>query len=124
MIKLTTDIFKSYLQCKYKAVLKISGEVGIKSDYENMLSERGFNFKIKAFAKSFHITSGINTTAVILNKHGGICPSEWNKAFVNVEVDDGTICSHCDVCGSLSEWASTLCSSVRVRGRKLLLPLA
>ena len=96
MIKLTSEIFKNYLQCKYKALLKISGEIGIKSDYENMLFERGLEFKIKAITKYFRIAHRVGTTAVILNKHG-IPPSEWHKTFVNAEVGDGTMCSHCDV---------------------------
>jgi len=61
-----------------------------------MLLERGFEFKVKAIAKCFRSTYRIGTTTVILSKHG-ISPSEWRKTFVNAEVDDGTMYSHCDI---------------------------
>ena len=36
-MKITADILESYLQCKYKAHLKLANEQGIKSEYESLL---------------------------------------------------------------------------------------
>ena len=38
-MKITADILESYLQCKYKAHLKLANEQGIKSEYELLLVE-------------------------------------------------------------------------------------
>ena len=38
-MKITGDTLESYLQCKYKAHLKLANEQGIKSDYELLLVE-------------------------------------------------------------------------------------
>jgi len=38
-MKITADILESYLQCKYKAHLKLANEQGIKSEYESLLLE-------------------------------------------------------------------------------------
>jgi hypothetical protein len=37
--KITTDMLESYLQCRYKSHLKLSGEQGTPSDYERLLQE-------------------------------------------------------------------------------------
>ncbi len=36
--KVTRDILESYLFCQYKAHLKLRGELGVTSDYEEMLT--------------------------------------------------------------------------------------
>jgi hypothetical protein len=68
MAKLTSNIFISYLQCKYKALLKISGESGVKTDYENMLFERGLEFKAKVIVKYFPSASRLAAISVLINK--------------------------------------------------------
>ena len=37
--KITRDIMESYLNCKYKAHLKLAGQQGTMSDYELLLTE-------------------------------------------------------------------------------------
>ena len=37
--KITRDILESYLHCKYKGFLKLTGQQGTKSDYETLLTE-------------------------------------------------------------------------------------
>src|SRR6266849_1652511 len=37
-MKVTRDVFESGLQCKYKAFLKLTGNRGMKSDYETLLA--------------------------------------------------------------------------------------
>jgi hypothetical protein len=55
---ITRDILHSYLQCKYKGFLKLSGQSGPKSDYETLLRGLDAEFKIRATDK-------------ILTKHEG-----------------------------------------------------
>jgi hypothetical protein len=38
-MKITRDIIESYLNCKYKAYLKLTRQQGTKSDYELLLAE-------------------------------------------------------------------------------------
>jgi predicted RecB family nuclease len=38
-MKITSDTLESYLQCKYKAHLKLANEQGVKSEYESLLLE-------------------------------------------------------------------------------------
>jgi hypothetical protein len=40
---ITVDVLNGYLSCKYKAYLQLSGQHGIKSDYEAMLVERNYS---------------------------------------------------------------------------------
>ena len=37
--KIARDVLESYLNCKYKGYLKLTGQQGTKSDYENLLTE-------------------------------------------------------------------------------------
>ena len=37
--KIARDVLESYLNCKYKGHLKLTGQQGTKSDYENLLTE-------------------------------------------------------------------------------------
>lgn len=37
--KITKDVLESYLNCKYKGYLKLTGQQGTKSDYETLLTE-------------------------------------------------------------------------------------
>jgi hypothetical protein len=38
--KITRDVLESYLNCKYKGHLKLTGQRGVKCDYETLLMER------------------------------------------------------------------------------------
>ncbi len=49
--KTTKDILESFLNCKFKAHLKLTGQEGIKSDYEKMLLEMRDEVRCKAIAK-------------------------------------------------------------------------
>jgi len=44
-MKITDEIFESYVNCKYKAYLKFSGKGGNKSDYERLENELQGNFE-------------------------------------------------------------------------------
>jgi hypothetical protein len=41
-------LFLNYLQCKYKAYLKLSGKSGIKSDFENFQDEKLIAYRCRA----------------------------------------------------------------------------
>lgn len=45
---ITKDILESYLHCKFKGHLKLSGQDGSKSDYERMLADQRENVRIGA----------------------------------------------------------------------------
>ena len=49
--KITADIIESYLNCKYKGYLKLSGESGRKSDYETMTTVARASSRNQAVAK-------------------------------------------------------------------------
>ncbi len=49
--KITREILESYLHCKYKAHLKITGQQGIKSDYETLLREMSADVRLAAIDK-------------------------------------------------------------------------
>src|ERR1019366_3487879 len=49
--KITMDILESYLHCKFKGHLKLTGHQGTKSDYENVLIERRAEVRLAAIDK-------------------------------------------------------------------------
>jgi len=49
--KITRDILESYLRCKYKAHLKLTGQQGTKSDYETLLTEMRAEVRLSAIDK-------------------------------------------------------------------------
>jgi predicted RecB family nuclease len=49
--KITRDVLEGYLNCKYKGHLKLVGQQGTKSDYENLLTERRADVRLAAFDK-------------------------------------------------------------------------
>lgn len=49
--KITRDIIESYLNCKYKRHLKLTGESGTKSDYEAMTAAARQASREQAIAK-------------------------------------------------------------------------
>jgi len=51
--RITRDILESYLRCKYKGHLKLSGHCGDKSDYEALLTELGSELRLKIIDKIF-----------------------------------------------------------------------
>jgi predicted RecB family nuclease len=96
MTRITTEVFKDRLQCKYKAFLRFSRQIGVKSDYENMLSEQALEFKIKAIPRYFHTVDRLSMASILLDRHEK-SPSEWRKIFIDAEIDNGDISSQCDV---------------------------
>src|SRR5689334_7587815 len=48
---ITVDVLNGYLSCKYKAYLQLSGQHGIKSDYEATLVELRQEVRLKAIEK-------------------------------------------------------------------------
>jgi len=96
MIKLTSEIFKNYLQCKYKAFLRIFEQLGSKSNYENMQFEQELEYKENAISKYFYRLSRKNRVPPLLNKNDKL-PSGWCKIFIDAEIDNGDISSQCDV---------------------------
>src|SRR3954468_10194662 len=49
--KITTDVLESYLSCKYKSYLKLTGQQGTKSDYETLLMEMRAEARLAAIDK-------------------------------------------------------------------------
>src|ERR1017187_4541289 len=49
--KITRDILESYLNCKFKGHLKLTGQQGSKCDYENLLTERRAEVRLAAIDK-------------------------------------------------------------------------
>jgi hypothetical protein len=49
--KITRDILESYLRCKYKSHLKLSGHRGDKSEYEALLTDLGSELRLKIIDK-------------------------------------------------------------------------
>jgi predicted RecB family nuclease len=49
--KLTRDVLESYLNCKFKGYLKLTGQQGTKCDYETMLAEMRAGVRLTAIEK-------------------------------------------------------------------------
>ncbi len=49
--KITRDILESYLNCKYKGYLKLTGQQATKSDYETLLTEMRAGVRLAAIDK-------------------------------------------------------------------------
>jgi predicted RecB family nuclease len=49
--KITSEVLESYLQCKYKAYLKLAGAQGVSSDYELFLLETRNRIRLAATEK-------------------------------------------------------------------------
>ena len=49
--KIARDVLESYLNCKYKGYLKLTGQQGTKSDYENLLTELRTEVRVAAIDK-------------------------------------------------------------------------
>src|ERR1700730_8889937 len=49
--KITRDVLESYLNCKYKAHLKLTGQQGTRSDYETLLTETRAEVRLAAIEK-------------------------------------------------------------------------
>ena len=49
--KITCDVLESYLYCKYKGWLKLSGQEGTKSDYERLLNQSRAEVRLLAIDK-------------------------------------------------------------------------
>src|ERR1017187_7907441 len=56
--KITRDILESYLNCKFKGHLKLTGQQGSKCDYENLLTERRAEVRVAAIDKILARCSG------------------------------------------------------------------
>ena len=49
--KITRDVLESYLFCKYKSYLKLTGQQGVKSDYETLLKVLRSEVRLRAIDK-------------------------------------------------------------------------
>src|SRR3954454_12716640 len=49
--KITREVLESYLSCKYKGYLKLTGQQGTKSDYETLLTEMRSEVRLAAIDK-------------------------------------------------------------------------
>src|SRR6266700_2370533 len=49
--KITRDVLESYLNCKYKGHLKLTGQQGTKPDYETLLTELRAEVRLAAIDK-------------------------------------------------------------------------
>src|SRR4051794_19123113 len=72
--KITRDTLESYLNCKYKAYLKLAGQQGSRSDYETLLGELRDEVRIKATDKilaqqqDHEIERGVVLTPAVLRR--------------------------------------------------------
>ncbi len=46
--KITRDVLESYLHCKYKGYLKLTGQQGTRSDYESLRTEMRAEVRLAA----------------------------------------------------------------------------
>ena len=51
--KINRDVLESYINCRYKAYLKLRGQSGVKSDYENLRLELRNQVRFKALRKIY-----------------------------------------------------------------------
>jgi len=51
--RITQDVLESYIHCRYKAYLKLKGQSGTKSDYENLRVKLRNEVRLKAFSKIY-----------------------------------------------------------------------
>src|SRR5262245_35697704 len=49
--KITRDVLESYLNCKFKGHLKLTGQQGTRSDYETLLAEMRAEVRLAAIEK-------------------------------------------------------------------------
>jgi len=57
VLTITQDIIESYIHCRYKAYLKLIGQAGTKSDYENLCTDLRREVRRKALNKIYSQTS-------------------------------------------------------------------
>jgi hypothetical protein len=81
-MKVTRDVLESYLNCKYKAHLRLAGQVGTKADYEILLTEKKAEARLAAMEKILaehptdQVASHIPLTAATLRQGEKRLPHE------------------------------------------------
>lgn len=71
-VPISDRLFLDYLQCKYKAYLKLSGKSGIKSDFEAFQDEKLIAYRCRAGEE-------------FLKRNQIIAPTEANRQFKDIE---------------------------------------
>jgi hypothetical protein len=92
--KLTKRVLESYLVCKYKGYLKCSGQQGVTSDYESLLTKAGDEVRHKAIdkilarhqevqvARSIHLT-----TAALRRGPLFVLDASWEDNLISLSFD-------------------------------------
>jgi predicted RecB family nuclease len=92
--KITSDVLKGYLSCKYKGYLKQAGEYGNRSDYETMLMERREAIRLRA---TDQILSQHGEDAVARNVLLTVAALKRGPLFVlNAALEDEVVSLHLD----------------------------
>jgi len=66
---ITIEILEAFLNCKFKAQLRLNGQQGTKSDYEGGLSELRADVRLKAIQKiRFQQSGNTPTNGIVLNR--------------------------------------------------------
>jgi hypothetical protein len=69
---ITSDVLEAFLHCKFKAHLKLTGQQGVRSDYEAMLLEMRADVRLAAIeiivSKSDDVERGIALTTAALKR--------------------------------------------------------
>ena len=72
-VPISDSLFLDYLQCEYKAYLKLSGGSGVRGDFEKFQDKK--NAEYRQQAREHFLTTGPTTA-----------PSEVNSAFKDVKM--------------------------------------
>jgi hypothetical protein len=80
--KITRDVLESYLHCKHKGHLKLTGKQGTKCDYETLLTEMRAEVRLaaKALFEPFQLTEYLNTPRR-LEALGHVASDESHQMF-------------------------------------------
>src|ERR1051325_11013857 len=92
--KITRDILESYLHCKYKGHLKLTGQQGTKCDYETLLTEMRADVRLAAIDKILALHPGEEiprnvplTTSALQQGASFILDATLDDDFVSLEFD-------------------------------------
>jgi hypothetical protein len=92
--KITKEVLEAYLSCKYKAHLKLAGQQGTKSEYEELLSGSRQEVRQKAIGKILLRHSGNKVAADIPLTAASL--KAGRRFVLDATLDDNLISLHFD----------------------------
>lgn len=96
---INNEIFESFINCKYKAYLKLSGTSGNISEYEIMQNEIRVLYKMGALK---NILSAYKEKEILNNTDLNSAIEDGKKAIVNAHVNCDGLQSYCDLMEKIS----------------------